>query len=131
MIGALVIIGAIFLLMGVFGKNKQNVNTNTQTNQQNTAPLGTGEVSNVDLTSSGFNPKTLTIKTGTRIIWFNKTGSDASVNSDDHPTNKLYPELNLGLFPNGSTVQLVLIKPGTYTYHNYLKPEQKGTIIVE
>ena len=85
----------------------------------------------VTLTKDGFAPSSITIKTGTLIQWINKSGQDASVNSDDHPTHKLYPSLNLGIFPNESGVSLIFDKSGTYKYHDHLHPERNGTIIVE
>ncbi len=88
-------------------------------------------ISLVTLTKSGFSPATLTIKANSRVAWVNNSGQPASVNSNDHPTHKLYPPLNLGLFNSGSSVQLVFDKPGTYKYHNHLNPAQTGTIIVQ
>ncbi len=95
----------------------------------------TGNINNsislVTLTKSGFSPATLTIKANSRVAWVNNSGQAASVNSNDHPTHKLYPPLNLGLFNSGSSVQLVFDKAGTYKYHNHLNPAQTGTIIVQ
>ncbi len=88
-------------------------------------------VSVITLTKSGFSPSTLTVKTGSRVVWVNNSGSSASVNSADHPTHKVYSPLNLGLFNSGSSVQLVFDKPGTYKYHNHLNPTQIGTIVVQ
>lgn len=86
---------------------------------------------NIELTASGFVPKTATAKRGSRIFWLNKSGADGSVNSADHPTHQLFPQLNLGKFPDGFSVQTVLENSGAYRYHNHLNPEQTGTIIVE
>ena len=87
----------------------------------------------VTLTSTGFNPQVLTIKTGTRIVWLNNSGVVGTVNSDNYPTNLLYPFLNFGQFANGSSFSTVFNKPGTYTYYNFLSQNQsqKGTVIVE
>ena len=86
---------------------------------------------NIELTDNGFVPKVVTVQKGSRVIWFNKTSVDGTVNSDNHPTHQLYSPLNLGTFPPDFSVQLVVEDPGTYGYHNHLKPEQRGTIIVE
>lgn len=85
----------------------------------------------VDLTSNGFNPSQIIVKKGERIIWVNKSGKIATVNSDNHPTHLLYPFLNLGEFNNGSSLQVVMNTIGTFTYHNHYQPSQKGTIIVK
>lgn len=85
----------------------------------------------VTVTKDGFSPQTLTISAGTRVIWLNQSGKTVTVNSAVHPTHLVYPPLNLGAFPNGSSVQLVFSKPGAYQYHNHYDPSQTGTIIVK
>lgn len=84
----------------------------------------------VTLTSKGFEPKDIKIKQGDVIHWVNKSGKLATVNSDNYPTNRLYPVLNLGEFTDGSSVQAKISRLGTLTYHNHLIPSQRGTIIV-
>ncbi|MDE2025671.1 MAG: hypothetical protein KGJ07_04210 [Patescibacteria group bacterium] len=86
--------------------------------------------SEVSLTATGFVPTTLIITKGTTVTWINKSGADATVNSNPHPTHTDYPPLNLGTFPNGGTLSLSFPTTGTYGYHNHLNPSQRGTIIV-
>ena len=87
--------------------------------------------STVRLTSSGFEPKSLEIDKETRVAWINASGEKATVSSNDHPTHAKYFPLNLGEFENDSSVQLIFEKEGTYEYHNHLKPQQTGTIVVK
>lgn len=84
----------------------------------------------VTLSANGFTPKEITIKTGTRIIWFNNREEKASVNSDPYPVNSYWKFLNLGSFDNGQRFSLIFDKPGAYSYHNQYKSEQTGTITV-
>lgn len=129
---ALILIGAVVVVLGKLGNKSAQPSTPAQSTTNNTGGIAPKEtIVNVNLTSSGFDPKTVTIKTGTRVIWLNKSGDGATVNSDVHPTHQLYPPLNLGEFPNGSSVQLVFDKVGTYKYHNHLNPAQTGTVVVE
>ncbi len=130
----LVIVGVAVVIVGKSG------NKTTQPTSQPSTPAqsqGTGgtvpkeTIANVNLTSSGFNPKTITVKTGTRVIWINKSGDIATVNSDSHPTHQLNQLLNLGEFPDGSSVQLVFDKPGSYSYHDHLNPSRTGVVVVE
>ncbi|OGH39191.1 MAG: hypothetical protein A3B44_02675 [Candidatus Levybacteria bacterium RIFCSPLOWO2_01_FULL_38_21] len=134
-IAVLIIIGAVVVVAGKVG-NKPSQPSSVTNQQGAPAQSTTGattkeNVANVTLTSSGFDPKTVTIKTGTRVIWLNKSGRAATVNSAVHPTHQVYRPLNLGEFPDGSSVQLVFDKPGTYKYHNHLNPAQTGTVVVE
>ena len=119
------------LLLNSNAKQQNNANlTNKNVNQQRAAIPNNPRI-DITLTSTGFNPETVTIKTGTRVFWLNKSGTDGSVNSDNHPTNLLFPFLNLGEFDNRSSVSVVFEKAGKYTYHNEVNPDQRGTVIVE
>ncbi len=131
---AVVVLGTGGVLLLNNKSNNQPVQTIDQT--QNAAP--TQEVTqqqaqepNVTVTASGYEPKTLTVKAGTKVTWKNTSGGPVTVNSDAHPTHLLWPFLNLGKFDDGSSVSVVFEKPGTYTYHNHLDASQTGTVIVE
>ncbi len=130
-IGALVLV----VLVGIaysWNRNAKSVATTpTETNKPQTLSAEVPKEDGVTLTDKGFEPASLTVKKGMAVRWTNKsTMPKSSVNSDDYPTNKLYPELNLGLFNVNSTLVHIFDKPGTYGYHNQFKPEQKGTIVV-
>lgn len=139
-IAILVVVGVVVVVLGKVG-NKTNQPTGTagqpSAPAQNTTGQGTGgtlpkeTIANITLTSSGFDPKTVTVKAGTRVIWLNKSVAPATVNSALHPTHQVHPPLNLGEFPDGSSVQLVFDKPGTYNYHDHLNPSRTGTVVVE
>ena len=85
----------------------------------------------VALKDSGFVPKDITVKAGTRVVWINKNRKAATVDSNDHPTHRLYPFLNLGELSDGSLVQVVFDKAGTYGYHNHYNASETGTVTVE
>lgn len=85
----------------------------------------------VTVTSSGYDPKDLTVKAGTKVMWINKSGTEVTVDSAQHPTHLVYPPLNLGRFEDGSSVNLMFDEPGKYRYHNHLNPTQFGSIMVE
>ena len=104
---------------------KSEVSTTPAVTQANS------QVANIILGDSGFVPKDITVKAGTRVIWVNKSGKTATVNSDDHPTHRLYPFLNLGEFADGSSVQVVVEKAGKYSYHNHFNASETGTITAQ
>ena len=85
----------------------------------------------VTYTQDGFSPQTVSIPVNSSVKFSNLSSTTASVNSDDYPTNKLYPELNLGLFKKNQNLIARFTKPGTYTYHNQLNPKQTGKITVQ
>lgn len=136
-----VVYGLVYYLF-IAKKQTKPYNTTTQvTNSTQTSPTTkpmTNPANQIDqeevkvtLTKSGFSPKTLTISQGAKVIWTNESGAKATVNSDDHPSHKKFPFLNLGSFDNGQTLEVVFDSPGTYTYHNHLNSSQTGTVVVE
>lgn len=125
LVALIVVVGGALLLMNNSSKTSQP----TVPQQPSTTVIAPGQ--KVMLTSSGFNPSIVTIKAGSTVTWVNNSGQQGTVNADDHPTHQKYPELNLGLFAPGSSLQVKLTKPGTYTYHNHLNPSQRGTIVVQ
>lgn len=96
-----------------------------------TSPTVKEEMVTVKILNSGFEPKSVTVKVGTKVVWGNESGKTANVNSAVHPTHQVYPQLNLGNFENGEQVSLVFDKEGTYKYHNHLEPGKTGTVVVE
>lgn len=84
----------------------------------------------IALDKKGFFPPEKIINAGTAVRWKNISGEKQTVNSDDYPTNQLHKELNFGIFEDGSSVVYIFKKSGKFGYHNQLKPDQKGIIIV-
>ncbi len=93
--------------------------------------LPSATIHQVALTANGFSPATITIQKGDTVIWTNKSGTTATVNSNPHPTHTDYPPLNLGSFNNGATLSLTFPNTGTYGYHNHLNPSQMGSVVVK
>lgn len=137
LISAVSIIAVIALILILSPRQSNNSNTNlptqTQTaqNQVSSPPMAITSESIVTVTNDGFNPKKLTIGVDATVTWINKSGELITIDSDPHPTHTAYLPLNLGEVNDGKSVFLIFDKPGTYGYHNHLKPSQKGTIIVQ
>lgn len=110
-------------------KSSESVSSEKTTKTAVTQP--SSQIVTVILTDSEFSPKDITIKVGIRVVWVNKSGKAATVNSDDHPTHRLYSFLNLGEFPNSSSLQVVFDKSGKYGYHNHNNTSETGTVTVE
>jgi plastocyanin len=85
----------------------------------------------IKYTSSGFSPKTVTIKAGGTLKITNESGGSMQFNSDPHPSHTNLPGLNVGSIGAGSSAQVTLTKKGTFGAHNHLKPSDKVTIVVE
>ena len=90
-----------------------------------------GETINVEVTDSGFEPASLTVKVNSRVKWTNKTNKAISINSDDHPTHKLNPKINLSEVQSEGSVSTIFDKSGVYPYHDHYNPVRTGKIVVE
>lgn len=85
----------------------------------------------IKLTDSGFVPQSVTIKKNESIRFINTGNKTGTVNSDNHPTHTLFPELNLGEMKKGQYLVHTFTKTGTYTYHDHYNPGRIGKIVVE
>ncbi len=135
-VGVLVVIGFLLILMNRPSsnspvRNSQNkVNTPSTVNAPTSPKVIMGD-NTITETATAFTPATLPVKAGRNVFWINKSGGTGNVSSAKHPTHLEYSPLNLGDFNNGSSVQLIFDKPGTYHYHDHLHPNRTGTIVVE
>ncbi|HEU5228307.1 MAG TPA: plastocyanin/azurin family copper-binding protein [Ktedonobacteraceae bacterium] len=95
-------------------------------------PTPSGSTAAVSILSPGgysfaFNPETLTVSSGTTVIWTNRTNTPHTITSFDGTT------FNSGLndpIEAGFTFRFKFTKPGTYKYRCTLHPTMTATIIV-
>ena len=143
-----VIIGLVAaLVLGVIGWNiLSSRKSTTQTSPAQTttpAPVPTTEPSAtegammeetgtiVKITSSGFNPKEVTLRKGGSVSWVNEDVEEHTVDSAVHPTHQVYPKLNLGVIKPGDKKSLTFPDKGSYKYHDHLNPTLFGSVTVE
>lgn len=127
----LIVLGVIVLGVGLLIANRNFLQESSPTINNSPSSSQDLTINKVTFTKDGFLPASLTIKKGEAVMWINESSVDATVNSNPHPTHKLYRFLNLGEVPPGSSVQAVFEKTGTFGYHNHLNPGQQGTIVVK
>jgi plastocyanin len=91
------------------------------------------EIVNVRYTPSGFVPKSVTIMKGQKVRFINEMGTPFSVASNPHPSH-----VNLAVFDQykssfkGATIyEYTFDKVGVWGFHNHLKPQDTGEIIVK
>ena len=99
LIVAIVVVAIVAVSVFLF-VNKSNLVNKSGTTDKTTSgqsPNGSNPQTNtqasmieVGLTSAGFEPNEIKIKTGTTVVWANKSGEEATVSSDPHPTHRFY-----------------------------------------
>lgn len=86
----------------------------------------------VKISTTGFSPQNITIKTGESVTWVNEDNESHQVNSAVHPTHQVYPPLNsVGLLKAGEKKSLNFPDAGSYKYHDHLNPSLTGSVTVE
>lgn len=112
---------------------------------QSQAPT-TQEENTVVYTDEGFSPNTLEIKKGESVIFKNESSRAMWPASDIHPTHRIYSGTSLiehcgsdledtafdacqGIQP-GDFWSFRFEKAGTWGYHDHLRPDLTGTIVV-
>ncbi len=93
----------------------------------------------VEITSQGFSPNTLTINVGDTVTWINKDDSKHWPASAMHPTHTVYPETGgcigskfdacKGL-EKDEAFEFTFNEKGTWKYHDHLNPGLTGSITV-
>jgi len=97
----------------------------TENTQVPTYP--TGVIKKIEIKNFAFDPSTLTVKSGTAVMWTNQDGAPHAIVSDiGSPV-----AYSSGSIPPGSFYGFGFTQQGTYTYHCSIHPSMKGTIIVQ
>ncbi len=118
----------IVLVMGIFWITNQNNTKITHTN----SGLSKLKPAVVIVTSSGFVPSTISIKTSQAVEWTNNTTFTHLIASDPYPTDNGIKGFKSRLINPSDTYSFVFSKAGTYTYHDDLNPyKYKGIVIVK
>lgn len=94
-----------------------------------TSPVAEATIS-VDET--GFSPKTITVKAGTKVTFVNNGQAPHWPASALHPTHQVLPGFDaLRGLATGETYSFTFTKTGSWNYHDHLNPQFFGTLVVE
>lgn len=86
----------------------------------------------IRITDRNFEPVSITVKKGNRVVFINERGTEAWPASDLHPTHGIYPEFDpREPISPGQAWAFVFNKSGEWKYHDHLKPNVRGLVIVE
>jgi plastocyanin len=86
----------------------------------------------VNMRADSFEPSTLTINKGETVEFKNESGDDKWPASNVHPTHELYPGFDAQEpVLDGDSYEFTFDRAGRWGYHDHLKPDIHGTIVVE
>jgi plastocyanin len=86
---------------------------------------------NINIVNNKFEIASITIAVNDSVVWINKDSSPHQIASDPHPAHTSLPDLASGSLATNQTYSYKFTAAGTYTYHDHLNPNIKGTIIVQ
>ena len=79
-----------------------------------------------------FNPSTLRVLVGTKVVFVNKGDKTVWPASGRHPTHEICPGFDaLRGLKTGEIYSYVFVKPSECPFHNHLAPAEKGSIEVK
>ncbi|HSX47256.1 MAG TPA: hypothetical protein VLF63_00635 [Patescibacteria group bacterium] len=84
------------------------------------------EPAQVQITSTGFNPSTINIRTGQAVVWINDTSSDQSV-VNDNPS----PVFRSSVIRKSNNYTYVFNQKGSYAYHDSENLKFAGEVVVK
>ncbi len=85
----------------------------------------------ISYSSNGFSPASLTVKSGSKVTIKNDSSRVLQFDSDPHPAHTDDTELNVGSISPGQSKTITVTNTGNHGYHNHLKEDDRGTLIVE
>lgn len=100
-------------------------------NNGETTPATNGPEMHVRYTNIGFLPKSLTVEEGTTVTFTNESTGGMWVASDNHPSHSILPDFNQNeVVSAGGTYSYTFTKAGQWGFHNHMRPEHEGIILV-
>ncbi len=85
----------------------------------------------VNITSSGFQPASITVKKGTSVTFVNDDTKPRWPASAPHPSHTDYPQFDpKQAIPPTDSWEFTFDKVGTWRYHDHLNPTQFGSVTV-
>lgn len=91
----------------------------------------TTSVAVVHITKSGFEPATISVAPGTKVIWINTDDSLHQVASNPYPKDDGLRGLKSEILNKAQSYEYTAQETGTFGYHDDQHPTINGTLIVQ
>lgn len=122
--------GAAFLLYPMTDQKtvkSESASTNTKQTASET-PLNSSLT--IVFTDSGFEQSKYTVKKGQTITVKNQSSNELEFASDEHPSHRQQPELNIAPTATGASTTFTPTKTGTWGFHDHIRSQFTGELIV-
>jgi len=92
-------------------------------------------LANIIFKDDGVSPPCDAIISGGKVVWVNNSAKPIQVSSDPHPIHTDNSEISDGKFvlqlEPGQSATITLTKKGNFGFHDHLKPNLSGRILVK
>lgn len=139
---------AVVLVVGVFAYvlAKQGEPAQTTESQETRQPTATGPTesgdseavqSDVDaaptivFTDDGFSQNEYTFASGMQVRVENRSSMSLQFSSDEHPTHRDHPELNMRVLAAGESDTFMPPGKGEYSFHDHINDQYTATLVIE
>lgn len=130
-VGSVVVVVLVAVVFAISQPKKAETTSPSKTEDTGTQTAQpTAESPTITYTDEGFEPATLTVKTGTVIRVVNNASSELVFSSGSHPTHLEDPELNMSSLQPGEGGTVTAKTVGTHSFHDHFNAGKSGTLIV-
>jgi len=118
-----VLAGFVVLLIAILGVTSLTNNTANKNAAETVAMIR--------ITDHGFEPATLAVKTGTKIMWVNAGNSLHQVASNPYPRGGDLSNLKSVILSDNQNYTYIASTAGSFNYHDQMNPTINGTLVVQ
>ena len=111
-------------------ETSQNANSEDSAKTSESSAEAESTAATIVFTNDGFTPNKLTVKTGTVVTVKNESSNRVQFSSDDHPTHREDPEINMKTLAPGESGTFTAKTVGTHGFHDHIDDSKTGTLVV-
>ena len=115
------------------GSTEKTSTTTTQPSESTSTPADEPDplLPTIVFTDDGFTQETYNFPAGTAIKVDNQSSMDMQFSSEDHPSHREHPELNMQLLGAGESGTFTPPGAGTYGFHDHINDQFEGTLVIQ
>jgi plastocyanin len=87
-------------------------------------------IATVHITATGFEPSSVSIKSGTKVLWISDDKLNHKIASNPYPTDNTLPALKSSQLGIGAQYGYTFTTKGVVSYHDDLNPTLNGMVTV-
>ena len=111
-------------------ETSQSANSEDSAKTSESSAEAESTAATIVFTNDGFTPNKLTVKTGTVVTVKNESSNRVQFSSDDHPTHREDPEINMKTLAPGESGTFTAKTVGTHGFHDHIDDSKTGTLVV-